>query len=160
MFVVSTPPIRYQIHSLQIFSPIWLVAYSFCWWPPLHCRTILVWCKKQLHLLLHHRHIQNPPQTHSNTHTGRVGYVRYKRRFLSFKGKTKFINFQVILKLYGRDKECLWRIKVEFPEGQNWYGVASQRNLTFRDMTVSTQEKNNDKGKTTGRNFIQQTYWL
>ena len=28
----------YQIHNLQIFSPIWQVAFSFCWWFPSLCR--------------------------------------------------------------------------------------------------------------------------
>ena len=134
------PPIRYQIYSLQVFPRIRLDAFSFCWWSPLHCRSVLVWCKKQLSLAL-------SPQTHSNTHHSQVGQVRYKRGFLSFKGQTKFINFQVILKLYERQR-VLMENQGRIPKGQNWCGVASQRSLTLRERTVSTRAKNNDKGKT------------
>ena len=35
--------IPYQIYDFQTFSPIWYVAFSFCWFLLLY-RTFLVWC--------------------------------------------------------------------------------------------------------------------
>ena len=40
IYLVLSP---YLIYDLQIFSPIWYAAFSFCWWFPLLCGNILVW---------------------------------------------------------------------------------------------------------------------
>lgn len=40
--------------------------------------------------------------------------------------------------------------QAEFPEGQNPIWRCITKELNFGDMTVSTQEKTNDKGKTLG----------
>ena len=41
-FFILTP---YQTHSLQVFSPILLVAFSFCRLLFFLCRSFLVWCR-------------------------------------------------------------------------------------------------------------------
>ena len=42
-FFTSWIIIPYQEYHLQLSSPIWLVAFLFCWWFLLLCRVFLVW---------------------------------------------------------------------------------------------------------------------
>lgn len=87
-----------------------------------------------------------------------MGHVRYKLQFLSLRGQTKFMNFQIIHRLCetnGAHRESRQNSRrVELMQS----GVISQMYLTFRDATISTQEKKNDKGSNHGSHFIQQTH--
>ena len=44
LYILDINP--YKVYDLQIFSPIWYVAFSFCWWFSLLCKnlkTIYFW---------------------------------------------------------------------------------------------------------------------
>ena len=38
----------YQLHDMYIFSPICYIAFSFCWWFLLLCKSFLVWYSSHL----------------------------------------------------------------------------------------------------------------